>query len=104
MCIAIPMRVEEPLGDTAWCSGREGRKLVDLSLVGPQPAGAWLLTFLGAAREVIDAERAANTDRALDALAAVLAGEEAGIDAAFADLVSRSPELPEHLRPKEKTT
>jgi hydrogenase expression/formation protein HypC len=101
MCIAIPMQVVEPLGDTAWCVGRDGRKLVDLALVGPQPAGAWLLTFIGAAREVISAEAAANTDRALDALAAVLSGDSSGVDAAFADLIARSPELPEHLRPKE---
>ncbi|MBL0141091.1 MAG: HypC/HybG/HupF family hydrogenase formation chaperone [Betaproteobacteria bacterium] len=103
MCIAIPMQVEIPLGDTAWCTGRDGRQIIDLALVGPQPAGAWLLTFLGAAREVITAEMAGNTDRALDALAAVLAGDATGIDDAFADLIGRTPELPEHLRPKEST-
>lgn len=101
MCIAIPMQVVEPLGDTAWCTGREGRKRIDLALVGPQPEGAWLLTFLGAAREVITARAATDIDRALDALAAVLAGDASGVDEAFADLVSRTPELPEHLRPKE---
>jgi len=98
MCLAVPMQVIEPLGDTAWCTGREGRKRIDLALVGPQPAGAWLLTFLGAAREVISEESARKTDRALDALAAVLAGDQAGIDDAFADLIGRTPELPEHLR------
>jgi hydrogenase expression/formation protein HypC len=102
MCLAVPMQVVESLGDTAWCTGREGRKLIDLALVGPQPEGAWLLTFCGAAREVTTAEAAMNTDRALDALVAVLAGDQAGIDDAFADLVGRTPELPEHLRPKEK--
>lgn len=101
MCIAIPMQVETPEGRSAWCVGREGRRLIDLSLVGPQPAGTWLLTFIGAAREVITPEMARTTDRALDALAAVLAGDSAGVDDAFADLISRSPELPEHLRPKE---
>jgi hydrogenase expression/formation protein HypC len=103
MCLAIPMQVEEPLGDTAWCNGREGRKRIDLALVGPQPVGTWLLTFLGAAREVVTAEAAMNTDRALDALAAALQGDQAGIDDAFADLIGRTPELPEHLRPKEGT-
>ena len=101
MCLAVPMQVAEPLGDTAWCTGREGRRLIDLALVGPQPAGTWLLTFLGAAREVITAETAVNNDRALDALAAVLAGDQAGVEEAFADLIGRTPELPEHLRPKE---
>lgn len=102
MCVAIPMQVAQPLGEMAWCTGREGRKLIDLSLVGPQPAGTWLLTFLGAAREVVTAEAALNIDRALDALAAVLAGDESGVESAFADLVGRSPELPEHLRPAGK--
>jgi hydrogenase expression/formation protein HypC len=101
MCIAIPMQVETPLGDTAWCTGRDGRQLIDLALVGPQPAGTWLLTFLGAAREVINDEMAENTNRALDALAAVLAGDASGVDDAFADLIARPPELPEHLRPRE---
>jgi hydrogenase expression/formation protein HypC len=101
VCLAIPMQVAEPMGDTAWCTGREGRRLVDLSLVGPQPVGAWLLTFLGAAREVIPEETARNTDRALDALAAVLAGDASGVDEAFADLVARIPQLPDHLRPEE---
>lgn len=95
------MQVTEPLGGCAWCTGREGRSLIDLSLVGPQPAGTWLFTFIGAAREVITAEAAEGLDRALDGLAAVLAGDSAGVDDAFADLVNRTPELPEHLRPKE---
>jgi hypothetical protein len=33
------------------------------------------------------------------ALAAVLAGHD-NVDAFFADLVDRTPQLPEHLRPK----
>jgi hydrogenase expression/formation protein HypC len=101
MCLAVPMQVVEPLEGAAWCTGREGRKLIDLALVGPQPAGTWLLTFLGAAREVITAEAAGNTDRALDALACVLAGDAAGVEDAFADLIARTPQLPEHLRTKE---
>jgi hydrogenase expression/formation protein HypC len=46
-------------------------------------------------------EAAARTGAALDALAAVLSGDTSTIDDAFADLVSREPQLPEHLRPKE---
>jgi hydrogenase expression/formation protein HypC len=101
MCIGIPMQVIESLPGAAWCIGREGRKLIELSLVGPQAPGTWLLTFLGAAREVISGESARSIDRALDGLAAALAGDERAIDDAFADLVGRAPELPEHLRPKE---
>jgi hydrogenase expression/formation protein HypC len=92
------MQVSEPQGErAAWCSGREGRRLIDLSLVGPQPAGTWLLTFAGAGREVLDAEAAAAIDGALDALEAALAGDAAGIAAGFADLLSREPALPPHL-------
>lgn len=103
MCLGIPMQVTEPAGEgAAWCTGREGRCLVDMALVGPQAPGTWLLTFVGAAREVMTPEAAARTDAALDALAAVLAGDSSTIDEAFADLVSREPQLPEHLRPKEE--
>ena len=102
MCIGIPMQVVEPLGHRAWCHGRDGRRLVDLALVGPQPAGAWLLTFLDAAREVITPEGAQRIDRALDTLAQVLGGDASGIEAGFADLIGREPTLPAHLI-KERT-
>lgn len=102
MCIGIPVQVVEPMGDSAWCLGRDGRKLVDLRLVGPQPAGAWVLTHLDAAREVLTSEAAGQIDRALDALAAVLAGDEGAIAAGFADLIGREPQLPPHLV-KERT-
>ena len=72
--------------------------LIDLSLVGEQPPGTWLLTFLGAAREVIDADRAAAINNALAALDAAMAGDHARIDALFADLVDREPSLPDHLK------
>lgn len=101
MCLGIPMKVLEADGVFAWCDGRDGRSRIDLSLVGAQPAGTWLLTFMGSAREVMSAEAAARTDRALDALAQVLAGDASGVDAAFADLVGREPTLPPHLRKSE---
>jgi len=105
MCLGIPMQVVAAQGDgAAWCTGRGGRSLVDMALVGPQRPGTWLLTFVGAAREVISAEAAARTNAALDALEAVLAGDTTTIDAAFADLVSREPQLPEHLRRTGETT
>lgn len=102
MCLGIPMQVVEPHGEgAAWCVGRDGRALIDMALVGAQAPGTWLLTFVGAAREVMTPESAAQVDAALDALAAVLQGDGAAIDAAFADLVGREPQLPDHLRPKE---
>lgn len=102
MCLGVPMQVVEAAGQAAaWCVGRNGRSLVDLALVGPQPPGTWLLTFVGAAREVMTPEAAARTDAALGALEAALAGDTSAIDDAFADLVSREPRLPDHLRLKE---
>lgn len=99
MCIAVPMQVLECEGIWALCldgcdAGR--RERVDLSLVGAQPPGAWLLVFLGAARDVIDEARAMQTVDALAALQAVQQGEP--VDHLFADLINRDPELPEFLR------
>jgi hydrogenase expression/formation protein HypC len=91
MCIGIPMQVLDDNDYQAWCQGPEGPVLIDLALVGRQERGAWLLTFMGAAREVLDPDVAARITAALDA---------ARIDGAFADLAGRTPQLPEHLRTK----
>ena len=98
MCMGIPCRVVDSQGWIALCDGPAGPVSIDLALVGPQAPGTWLLTFLGAAREVISAERAAQVGDALAALEAALAGETDRIDALFGDLVGREPTLPEHLR------
>ncbi len=101
MCIGIPMQVVQGGEHHAWCEGRDGRALIDLALVGSQLPGTWLLTFTGAAREVLDAETAARITAALEGLVAALAGDTGRVDSAFADLVGRTPQLPEHLRAKE---
>ncbi|MGA2710323.1 MAG: HypC/HybG/HupF family hydrogenase formation chaperone [Steroidobacteraceae bacterium] len=101
MCIATPMRVMRilPAAHFAECADRLGVETrVDLALVGAVEAGAWLLVFMGAAREIIDADRALQIDRALGALESALAGDLSAIDAAFPDLVGREPQLPEYLR------
>ncbi len=97
MCLGIPMQVLECHGNVALCQGRGGVRQLDLSLVGEQPVGAWLLAFIDAAREVLDVEAAARINAALDGLEAVLAGET-DISRHFADLFERTPELPPHLR------
>ena len=96
MCLGIPVQVVESGDYYASCRGRNGNCVVDLSLVGPQSVGTWLLTFLDAAREVIPAERAEAINAALNALDAVNAGET-DLSAFFADL-DREPQLPEFLR------
>jgi hydrogenase expression/formation protein HypC len=96
MCLGIPVQVLECGAHFARCAGRDGEVRIDLSLVGEQPPGTWLLTFLGAAREVIPAERAAAIDAALAALAAAHDGAT-DFSAFFADL-DREPQLPDFLR------
>ncbi|TVO68764.1 HypC/HybG/HupF family hydrogenase formation chaperone [Denitromonas ohlonensis] len=99
MCVGEPMQVLASGEHRARCRDRRGRECeIDLLLTGRQPVGAWLLTFLGAAREVIDADRADAVTRALDALDAVMRGEPADLDAAFADLLDHEPQLPDFLR------
>ncbi|MCB1916337.1 MAG: HypC/HybG/HupF family hydrogenase formation chaperone [Rhodocyclaceae bacterium] len=98
MCLGVPMQVLGP-GLLARCRDRSGREhVVDLLLVGEQPAGIWVLTHLGAAREVIDDTRARHIGRALEALAQIGAGHVPDLDAAFGDLLGRDPELPEFLK------
>ena len=109
MCIGVPLRVLVCEGLQAWCTrapeGVEGEpagEWIDLSLVGPQPPGTWLLGFQGAARQLMTPAEAAQARAGRDALAAVLRGD-VDVDAYFADLVGRTPELPAHLRPTENS-
>jgi hydrogenase expression/formation protein HypC len=101
MCLGIPMQVVSAEGHTALCQGRNGVERIDTLMTGPLEPGQWVLTSLGAAREIIDEARAAQVESALDALSAVLSGEgdvNALIDHHFADLVNREPQLPDFLR------
>jgi hydrogenase expression/formation protein HypC len=97
MCIGLPLRVVEAHGNLAWCEADGHREQLDMMLVGEQPVGTWVLGFLGTARQVLGDEEAAQARAARQALAAVLRGDGA-VDAFFADLVDRVPELPAHLR------
>jgi len=91
------MQVIEPRGESALCTYRGQTSLIDMMLVGEQPAGIWLLVFLDTAREVISADKARQINDALEAMRLAMQGET-DIDHLFADLVEREPELPEHLR------
>lgn len=102
MCLALPMQVIRMEGTTVLCQGRNGVERLDTLLTGALEPGQWVLGFLGAAREVIDAERATQVEDALVALESILHGRgnnDALIHAAFADLIDREPQLPEFLRP-----
>ncbi len=75
MCVGIPVQLVEAGEFMARCRGRNGEEMVNMMLIGPQAKGTWVLNFLGSAREVLSAEDAANIDRALDGLTAVMQGE-----------------------------
>lgn len=97
MCIGLVLQVVQIDGSDAWCEADGVRERLDMRLVGEQPVGTWVLGFHGAARQVMDAEEAAQAGAARRALAAVLAGD-GEVDRYFADLVGRTPVLPAHLR------
>lgn len=84
MCIGIPMRVLESDGVMALCEGRGGRRRISMLMVGNCPAGSWVMTFLGAARDVLTEEDAADINRTLDELEAILGGD-AGPDEQLPD-------------------
>lgn len=75
MCIGIPMRVLESGEATALCEGRGERQRINMLMVGDCPAGSWVMTFLGSAREILSEEDAAEINRTLDELEAVLRGD-----------------------------
>ncbi len=76
MCIALPMQVIRSGELTALCRGRNGEEEVNMLMVGAQPEGAWVLNFLGWARDVISAEQAREIDLALDGLQEIMNGAE----------------------------
>ncbi|WP_299179406.1 HypC/HybG/HupF family hydrogenase formation chaperone [uncultured Neptuniibacter sp.] len=98
MCLGIPMQIESSDAQTAICRHGEVQERVDISLLGVQPPGTWVLVFLGAAREILSEERACQIQNALQAVAAVMQGETADVDSLFSDLLEREPQLPPHLQ------
>jgi hydrogenase expression/formation protein HypC len=76
MCIGVPVQVIEAGEFSALCRGRNGDERVNMLLVGEQPVGTWLLSFLGWAREVISARDAGHINRALDGLGEIMGGAE----------------------------
>jgi hydrogenase expression/formation protein HypC len=97
MCIGVPMRIVLVETDSALCEGRGRQERLDTRLLGELAADTWVLAYRGAAIRVMTEEEAAQTTSALDALDAVLAGN-GNVDAYFADLVDREPQLPPHLK------
>lgn len=96
MCVGIPMQILSAEGLAARATDGQTEDLIDLSLTGPLAPGTWVLTFLGAAREVLDSEEAAKISAALGGLRALMSGGDLGD--AFADLENTGPTLPPHLQ------
>ena len=96
MCVGIPMKILSVDGIAAIATDGREDTLIDLSLVGSAPVGAWVLTFLGAAREIISEDEAQKTSAALEGLRSLMSGGELGD--AFADLENNTPTLPPHLQ------
>lgn len=80
MCIGIPMKVVRLEPGHAWVAGRGDVKRVDTALVGDCVEGDWLLVFLDAAREHIDAARAAEVNAVLDLVQGALTGDAGNAD------------------------
>ncbi|MBB4244841.1 hydrogenase expression/formation protein HypC [Rhizobium tropici] len=81
---------------TAECERHGSVFAISMVLVGPQPVGTYVLTHLGSAIRVLDADEAHKIDDALAGLAEAVEGRS--FETLFADLISREPELPLHLR------
>ena len=96
MCVGIPMRIVAVEGIIARATDGCSEATIDLSLTGPLIPGTWVLTFLGAAREVVSSDEAEKIKSALDGLRSVMTGGDLGD--AFADLEVRAPQLPPHLQ------
>lgn len=96
MCLGIPMQIIRVDGIAAEVTDGTQSHLVDLSLTPGVQAGDWVLTFLGAAREVLSEDEARKITAALGGLQSLMNGGELGD--AFADLEARDPALPPHLQ------
>ena len=89
MCLGIPMKVIESGFFQSICEDKQGnRHTIDTMLTGEQKEGTWLLTFLGAAREVLDEKTADQIIDALSALESAMNGE-GNMDQFFPDLHKR---------------
>ena len=100
MCIGTPMKIVSCEHGMALAEGRGQTGRLNMLMVGELPPGSWVLAFQGGARQVLGDEEAAQARAGRQALAAVLAGH-GNVDAFFADLVARAPQLPAHLQPKQ---
>lgn len=96
MCIGLPMRILESDGVSARVAGCGLERRVSLLLVGEQPVGTALLIHQETAVRVLSDDEVPLIEQALRAAEAAERGDP--WEHLLADLVGRTPELPEHLK------
>lgn len=96
MCVGVPMQIKSIDGIAGMTSNGKHIEVIDLSLTPDAQVGDWILTFLGAAREIITPDEANKISAALEGLRSLMQGGELGD--AFADLDENTPQLPPHLQ------
>lgn len=96
MCVGVPLQILAIDGIKGEVLEEGVLGAIDLSLTPDARVGDWVLGFLGASREILTPEQAAQITAALDGLRSLMAGGELG--GAFADLEARGPQLPPHLQ------
>ena len=96
MCVGIPMQILSIDGIAGHVTNGKHHEVTDLSLTPDARTGDWILTFLGAAREVLSEDEAQKITAALGGLQSLMQGGALGN--AFADLEETGPRLPAHLQ------
>lgn len=96
MCLGVPMQLLAIDGIAGHATDGRHHELIDLSLTPDAVTGDWVLSFLGAAREILSADEADRIAAALGGLRSLMQGGDLGD--AFADLEDSGPRLPEHLQ------
>jgi hydrogenase expression/formation protein HypC len=94
------MQVIEVREGIAVCEGMGERREINMQLVGEQPPGTWVLTFLDTAREVLSEADAVRISDAVMAVNLVMQGQT-DVDHLFADLIDREPPRPASMPPEK---
>ncbi|AMA60248.1 HypC/HybG/HupF family hydrogenase formation chaperone [Bradyrhizobium sp. CCGE-LA001] len=96
MCLGLPMTIVETDGRLAVCEYGGQQRCVSVMLLSEPPVGSKVLVSIDTAVRLLDDDEARLIAQALDALHAILNGED--YDRLFADLIDHEPQLPNHLR------
>lgn len=90
------MTIIETDGRSALCEYGNQQRRISVMLLSEPSVGSKVLVCVDTAVRLLDADEARLIAQALDALYAILNGED--YDGFLADLIDHEPQLPEHLR------